>query len=336
MALVVDAFDVVVRVEALPDGVKAFARTVPNATFCTDGVIARASFMNVSDREHFGRRLAGLAPESLACVDRARGLDAETTWLAFGPYAGVMAVWVAGVSPGPLVVPISWRPDANAHYTQEEAEKYLEYVGTEQGVEVYRDKRTGKKLYTARTRPSVDPEVAAKLEALRKETANEVMPLVVPPRKLGFFETRKVKRAITQFERVLVTLPDDWSTLWFVGMCRRAVARHTEALDAFRRAYAENPGQPDVGREYAIQCMMGGEGHEAVRVAREGHARFPQDAGLQANLGLALLIGGDLDEALAVVESAHERQPDDAITANVLRLVRNVKAGRSPRPTKIP
>jgi hypothetical protein len=53
MALILTAYDLVIRVDALPGGVESFGRAVPNSTFCTDGRIARASFMVEGDRGRF-------------------------------------------------------------------------------------------------------------------------------------------------------------------------------------------------------------------------------------------------------------------------------------------
>lgn len=81
---------------------------------------------------------------------------------------------------------------------------------------------------------------------------------------------------------------------------------------------------------------MVGAAEEGVRISREVHARFPDDIGLRSNLALALLIGGDLAEAEAVAGTAHQHDPADAITKNLLDYIRDVRAGRKRRPTRLP
>src|SRR3954470_19348371 len=110
MALVLTAFDLVVRTADLPGGVEAFARAVLNSTFCTDGSLARASFMDAADREQFAASL-GLPPAALARADQHRQA-ADAPWLECGRYAGTDAVWLRGGPREPLVVPVHWRPGA--------------------------------------------------------------------------------------------------------------------------------------------------------------------------------------------------------------------------------
>lgn len=94
MAVLIEANSVVVRVDAIQrtyeHGVWDFRREVPNRTFCTDGVLARASFMTPTDVEHFVNALAvrGLrfrrrhAQRDVVVVDQERGDISPCTWLA--------------------------------------------------------------------------------------------------------------------------------------------------------------------------------------------------------------------------------------------------------------
>ncbi|MBS2018068.1 MAG: hypothetical protein JST00_34665 [Deltaproteobacteria bacterium] len=338
MAVVVSAYDVVVRVDALPDGPSVFARTVPNATFCTDGHLARASFMNADDREHFIARLEGIAPEAMARVEK-RLSTVDAPWLERGTYAGVDAVWARDASPEPLVVPVTWRPAELVFGTWEEMREHLEYEGFEDGVEVYRDRRTGRKVYTGRTTPQVDPATAEKIAKARQDAHVLLAPLlskVLARKALGFFEKRTVKKAAAIYEHILTLMPTEAASLWMLGLIARAFEEHGVALDRFRRAYDANPAAKDIGREYAGQCFINGEAAEGLRISRLLHSRFPEDVGLQSNLALALLIGGDLNEAMSVAQSAHEREPNDPITKNLLDYIGKVRDGRVARPKRLP
>jgi Flp pilus assembly protein TadD len=124
--------------------------------------------------------------------------------------------------------------------------------------------------------------------------------------------------------------------LWTLGMSLRALGEEEAALPRLRHAYELNPGQPDVGREYAAQSMRLGRAEEGVRISREVHARFPEDASLQANLALVLLISGAVEEALSVGQAALARDPADGITRGLVEYIGKVKAGRVPRPTRMP
>lgn len=312
MAVVLSAYDLLVRVDEPGPQTRAIAAIAPNQTFCTDGRIARLSFMTKSDRDHFVAT-ARLAPGTFARADRqTESVDAD--WVEVGRHAGVVAAWVRGAPRDPLVVPISWAPG---------------------DVEAYLDRRTGRMRHVARTRPRIPDAELARLEALRLAGAELARPLLFK-KKLGFFEKRRMKKAVALLEQVVAASPDQWSACWLLGMSFRALGEHERALDRFRRTYAVRPDNPDVGREYAAQCFIVGSAEEGVRISREVHARFPDDAGLQSNLALALLIGGDLDEAHSVAAAAHQRDPADPITKNLLDYIGAVRAGRKPRPTRMP
>jgi tetratricopeptide (TPR) repeat protein len=333
VAVVLSAYDLLVRADAIGSDTSAFAASVPNRTFCTDGRLARVSFMTEADRNHF-LSIARLTLGSFARADkRQESVDAD--WIEVGRHAGVVAAWLRGAPRDPLVVPVSWTPTEFEFGTWEDMKEHLEFLGVEGNVDVYLDKRTGKKLYTGRTRPSLPPQELARLEALRREGGGLVQPFLLR-KDLGFFEKRRLKKGMALLEQVLAAIPDQWSACWLLGMSHRALAENDRALDHFRRAYTLNPEHPDVGREYAGQCFYVGAAEEGVRISREIHVRFPNDVGLQSNLALALLIGGDLAEAQAVAEAAHMRDRADPITMHLLNLIREVRAGRKPRPTRMP
>jgi hypothetical protein len=334
MALVLSAYDLVVRVAALSGGVATFARAVPNATFCTDGVLARASFMTTVDREHFAASLH-VSPGAVARADRHL-MSTDAAWLECGRYSGTEAVWLRDEPREPLVVPVRWTPSEIVFGSVEEAKEHLEYLCSDGGVETYRDKRTGQKVYTGRTQPALLEAEQERLERLRTDANELVGPYLTRPERPGFFEKRKIRKGIALFEQVLQSVPDHWPTLWTVGMCLRLLGEEEGALPRLRRAYEMNPGQPDVGREYAGQCMRLGLADEAVQVSRDLHARFPANAGLQSNLALALLIAGAVDEASSMAEQALAREPADRTTRALVDHIGKVKAGLAPRPTRMP
>src|SRR5688572_10691892 len=172
MAVVIEAFDVVARVDVVPGGIGNFRAAVPNATFCTDRRLVRASFMTEADRERFIESL-GLADTSgVAVLERRTPQDACPGWIAVGRYGGVYAAWLRGEDPEPLVIPVSWRP-GEIVYSAAEVREHLDFLGREGGIEVYRDKRTGKRVYTGRTGPSLDDAQAARFSELRRE-ANDL------------------------------------------------------------------------------------------------------------------------------------------------------------------
>jgi len=344
MAVVLEAFDVVLLVEAIernyPGGLVAFRDAAPNGSFCSDGDVCRLSFMNELDRAQFVLRLepVGLTTRDGIALVRADE-DFENEHLRCGRYASVRAAWKIGGALDPLVVPLGYRPDSVFFQLPDDVAEHLEYVGRRGGVETYRDRRTGRELYVGRTEPELDPEVAERMEDLRREGVALLQPFLGtggPRPKPGFFQKRKIRKGIALLDQVLATVPNHASSLWIIGMALRTLREHEQALEYLRRAHIASPTQPDMGREYAGQCMILGQGEEAVRVSKEIAKRHPEDVSLLSNLGLAHLIAGEVDEALRVATEAHDRDPNDPITKNLVGFIRDVKAGKRERPKTLP
>src|SRR6266566_3962274 len=71
----------------------------------------------------------------------------------------------------------------------------------------------------------------------------------------GWLLRRKLKRALSLFERVLQLKPENWSAMWLIGKVHQRFGDYNAALSWFERAYQINPSQPDVARE-ASMCAM--------------------------------------------------------------------------------
>lgn len=95
MAVLVEGISVVIRLDAVdrvvPDGREALKALIPNATFCSDGELARVGFLSPGDTEVFVDELKthGLQfivdgkCKDIAVVDQQRGLTVPCDWLEF-------------------------------------------------------------------------------------------------------------------------------------------------------------------------------------------------------------------------------------------------------------
>lgn len=165
MAVVIEAFTVIVRNSTLnakyPGGREAYATDCSNQTYCDDGTLSRVSFMHSDDANEFIGAIEkkGLVPSiernavDVALVSASQGLHARACdWLLFSTYKGVPIVWANGTRPGPLVAPSGYKFGHTSYYVSpEEARDRLVYVRTENFIDVYRDKATGKEMYMGRT-----------------------------------------------------------------------------------------------------------------------------------------------------------------------------------------
>jgi hypothetical protein len=124
MSVLIEAVTVVVPVAIAelryPGGLAALARDCPNATFCDDGRIARASFRSRLDAGRFVRALVargltffdGGRFVDVAVVDQQTGCAAPCDWLAVSPPLpdGYRAAWLVAAAPGDLALPRRWSP----------------------------------------------------------------------------------------------------------------------------------------------------------------------------------------------------------------------------------
>lgn len=175
MAVLMEAISVVIRVETIqgkfPGGMSAFLAVVPNKTYCSDGELARVSFMVPQDVGAFVDRLessglrflrAGSAAD-LAVVDQRSGPTTPCAWLEFGHVnlsAGgnrVAASRLKGSRSKQIATPPDWTYEnslsaSHTFVANEDISARLEFLRTENGIDVYLDKTTGKEVYAGRTR----------------------------------------------------------------------------------------------------------------------------------------------------------------------------------------
>jgi hypothetical protein len=168
MAVLVEAIRVVVRRETLdrvyPGGVAGYEVDCPNSTFCTDEHLTAVGFMNPTDTRVFVERLVadlgrGFVGEDgfldIAVVDERTGPTAPCDWLAFLRLPGNYSIcWLEGTHPGEVALGAGRTAESLGtmrYLPPGEAENQLDHLGPdERGLEVYRDRASGKLLYLGR------------------------------------------------------------------------------------------------------------------------------------------------------------------------------------------
>jgi len=122
---------------------------------------------------------------------------------------------------------------------------------------------------------------------------------------------------------------------WFLGKAERRLGNVAQAAEAFERACAINPQQPDGHRELQLAYLELGRKADALRAAERALELRPDDAKLRCNLAFVLVLSGDLERARREAKLAGEADPHDAITRNVVKLIEDVASGRRKRPETI-
>ena len=171
MPVLVEAISVIVKASAIetkfPGGWEGFTGFVPNQTLCADGDLVRLGFMSpeatkafIGELEDVGLRyLSGGKALDLVVADQRRGLACPCEWAEFGrsPWQGdsqreVSAVRMPGTQSDELVTPQDWLYEGSLSEKSTFIEnghvpEFLDYLRTENGLNVYRDLRTGKEVF---------------------------------------------------------------------------------------------------------------------------------------------------------------------------------------------
>jgi len=181
LPVLIEALSVVIRVDRLqarfPGGWLGFQLQAMHPSFCADGEVVRLGFMHpddvrnlVSDLEAAGltyvvEDAAGRRAEDLVVVDQHAGPMVDANWLEFRrvDFApdGSQPVATARLKDGvetKTVFPPGWRwegsmSEKSEFVPTEKADELVEFVRTEGGIDVYRDKATGELRYVGRRRP---------------------------------------------------------------------------------------------------------------------------------------------------------------------------------------
>src|SRR5262249_51907298 len=153
MSVLIEGFSVVVRNSTLaaryPEGVAGYQRDCPNGTFCADEHLSRVGFMLQRDAEVFVAQLAakGLMPyrkdaaEDGAVVGPVDGPLRPCAWLELGRWGEAVIAWLAGTTRGDLRAPSGWNAERRVQQMPlEEVKRRLEFLRSEDNVDVYRDK----------------------------------------------------------------------------------------------------------------------------------------------------------------------------------------------------
>ena len=251
MAVLIEGFSVVIRnatvAETYPGGFDAFRADSPNATFCTDEHLCRVGFMMSSDADVFVAQLAALgftpyrkdASEDVAVVSQVDGPLKPCRWLQLGRYRGALIAWLAGKPAGDLHATPGWDPDRQLrHLSADEARERLEFVRSEENVDVYRDRTTGEELYVGRTAP-VSGADQAEHDAIYQRACDLVQGLILThgqgPGPLDPESKKRLDDSIPLFTEVVRINPRNWAAMWLAGKVYQRLGEDERAGRWFAR-----------------------------------------------------------------------------------------------------
>ncbi len=191
MPVIVEAFSVILRAEAVekcyPGGWVQFREDCPNRTLCADGELIRVGFMGNADAEGYihhlvqqGLRFSTSGGDSdLVLADQNRGFLSPCDWAEFGqvdwqgdPAKKIPTCRLAGGCAEELVTPDGWKYggsilEKNQFLSENQVSEFMEFLRTENGVDVYHDLNTGKEIYVGRVEEMKEKARRPRVRAVR-------------------------------------------------------------------------------------------------------------------------------------------------------------------------
>ncbi len=142
----------------------------------------------------------------------------------------------------------------------------------------------------------------------------------------------KIAEGISFLKKAIAINRENWSAYWVIGKGYQVLGEHDNARRSFRSAYVRMSSDPNVAREYMIECINTGEFKKGIYVGEKASELSPTDSGLKANLSIALLLNKNVDEALEVAKKSLAANPSDAITQQIVQVIEDIKSGKSAQP----
>jgi tetratricopeptide (TPR) repeat protein len=332
MAVVIEAFSVVIRREAIeakfPGGLDAFAEQAPNNTLCADAELVRLGFMTPQDVEAYVTSLEnqGLvyledgSAKDLNVLDQFRGPNFEDDWLNFGQVEmegeKVSIAWV-GEPDGRLAVPEGWRP-GRVQFAREHDGDRLRFLRREGNVDVYEDLLTGKEVFTGRTLVEDGGEAGIRnwIEAMFHQV------MEIEQKLAGERDPKVVSELHRQLREEIVPLVETWrggfpQALLVGGLAHRLLGDLLEAEVYFRTGHEVAPEANAFLLELVRLLGSQNRPEEALPFARKAVEVDSIDPGAWGNLAMCLIQCGEMDEARRALREALLLDPNDSLNQTI-------------------
>jgi tetratricopeptide (TPR) repeat protein len=286
-----------------------------------------ASFITNLESLGFRRPTPEGSPE-VALISQTAGFDHPCDWLELGRAElgdgqSAEVAWLRGTTLSNLVAPPHWKPDRMRRISARGLAEH-EFLGTREGVDVFRDRATGELLYMGRTLEGAPPAniPSALVEQRFLSLADEL-------ERVGGLENAPAGdyqgdlNSLYQRARQLVgdTNGAEPGPLQLQGIAARLLAQWDEAALLFARVTEMRPEYVEGWLELTWALASLRRFEEAEHAARKAVDLAPDRADALGNLAAALLEQGKLEEAHRVAQKAVKADPADAKNRAVLAAV---------------
>lgn len=339
MAITVEGFTVIARLDRIQPVLDNGALTIPNGTALSDTHLWRCGFMAKADAQKFLRTLEahGLnvsqGPDSDAVLadEFDRSVDPYCEWLKTGVWEKAVIAWEVGTRPETVTAREGWDPKVGSGFQFHDpaSMQFLEFLRLENNVEVFLNKKTGKEVYIGRTSTPVDALFRIASEIIRKHYVTAGEPSV------SGSAASEVAKAADMLEKVIAEEPDWWNAQWFFGKSQLALGKYDMAYRAFQQAYRTEKNVESILRELAGVCLELRRFDEAVEVAERAVALDPANPELLGNLAVSFALAGRHAPARKAIDAAVKIAPADRINQTIARALQEIEEGLREQPQSL-
>jgi tetratricopeptide (TPR) repeat protein len=151
-------------------------------------------------------------------------------------------------------------------------------------------------------------------------------------RALGFFERRRLNKALTHFEEASSIAPTNGAPMLIIAKIKQRIGDHEGSLHWLKKANAAEPGNLILSVETGAALGRLGKHREAAAMLELAVRDHPNEPRIQCNLGLSYLMAGETENALKAFELLVHLEPDFPTNKKLLNLANEIRLGKQPTP----
>jgi tetratricopeptide (TPR) repeat protein len=153
-----------------------------------------------------------------------------------------------------------------------------------------------------------------------------------PPKKLGFFDKRKLKKAKSLLELAAPESPDNAAPYLMLAKVSHSLGERSESLNYLLRAWELQPANLILVIELSGAYGVLGKHKEAISVLEEGIKYHPNEPRILFNLGVSYLLENVPKLALDTFKEAVRIEPDFAQNHALLKYSQEILSGQKSAP----
>ena len=290
-------------------------------------IVDAVSYLDHLESLGFARPTSEGSPE-VALINQVIGFVLpcdwlELNWIDLGGDAPTAVAWLRGTALSQLVAPPHWKPGKMIRVAAKELSE-REFLGTEEGVDAFRDTATGELLFVGRTQDNAPPAHIS-TGMVRERYSSLVDELT----RLGAIENAPSGDyqgdVASCYQRAKQLVQDTQAAepgpLQLQGIAARLLKRWDESASLFRRVTELRPEYLAGWLELTWALAFLRRFEEAERAARTAVALDPEGAGTLSNLAAVLVEQDKFDEARVMAEKAIGLDPAAAKIRAVLAAI---------------